>query len=615
MQKANKYISITILLLLAVSVIFSPLVGGVGTAHASTTIKFDQTYVLDDLQNSRIDGVTFSPNNYGYSQEKEPRILSFVEYGYNYDSTKQGNYGLYLYVYNPCGKQIQNKLNTVSIATVYSNGKAVDYEKFTITLLSVSTDKYANLFYKFKVADASKILTRVSVSTSARRYDVAEIELNYGEQTSEAYTVGNYYEYSGFSKGYGADPNADSTLTCMSNMVETLPLKVQSTYYRYNNSVYFQSNLSSVYFGVPNETLNKYGKLQQIKANWFETKTSNQFVMTNVSHYDRLSPFVGVQLKAYNDTIGYEYFAPSQDFRLINYNPKYYWDTYNPLPQIDWLFSSDNGTVSTDEVLSYAKNYTSRFGGDLLIDKYSKALFVEEVDENRQYGWQGDDGKGLVIDADSLVNINGFDTGSNLANWWLSLFYSDLQSEDIKDKEPIYIVKDTDIVGDNATIANRLLINENDVDDLKAAYRQNLLENKKTVLFRFALTDYRAYPLRARQGTLLSLPGDEVGYITQQTAFLDFDIIWLKFVKENVETVIPTVSKPIDVFSGLTKPLEPDFEFWGAGKDIWRIIKIILAVLAGIVLIVVVCWIVRIIVKPIKAIDKTVKATKKNNKK
>ena len=55
----------------------------------------------------------------------------------------------------------------------------------------------------------------------------------------------------------------------------------------------------------------------------------------------------------------------------------------------------------------------------------------------------------------------------------------------------------------------------------------------------------------------------DAGYVvTTQTAFLDFDIIWLKFVKENVETVIPTVSSPIDIVSGLTPPETNDPFEW-----------------------------------------------------
>lgn len=55
-------------------------------------------------------------------------------------------------------------------------------------------------------------------------------------------------------------------------------------------------------------------------------------------------------------------------------------------------------------------------------------------------------------------------------------------------------------------------------------------------------------------------------------------------------------------------------EIAGGLKDFWGWLLVLVAVLAGIVVIVVICWVIRIIVKPIKAIDKTVKAVKKKNK-
>ena len=242
---------------------------GISTAFAATETAFDNTYVLDDLNESNIAGEQFNLVNYGYSKERQAQVLTFAEYGFNYDIDKQNYYGLYVYVYNPSGQVIGKERNKITIATVYENDKAVDYAPFELILLSVSDGDYANLFYKFKVADVSRSLTRVSVNTNLRRYDVGEIELNFGEDNNKAFNVGNYYEYSGFAKGCGVDATADSTLTCKSDRIETLPLKVNSSYYLYNNGGTKYSNLSSVYFGVPQSTFDKYGKLQQIKSNWY----------------------------------------------------------------------------------------------------------------------------------------------------------------------------------------------------------------------------------------------------------------------------------------------------------------------------------------------------------
>ncbi len=558
-------------------------------AYADTVdTDMDDTPVLEDLKGSYIGGEWFNPDNYPYSQEKACTVLSFAEFGFAADTSKVGDYALYVYVYNPSGKAILNTLlNKISIATAYENGQTVDYEKFSIQVLSTSTDNYANLFWKFKVLNAERIFARVSQNTDLRRYDVAEIELNFGSATSEAFTVGNTYEYSGFAQGYGADPAAASTLSCRCDSIEALQLQVKSTYYRYNNGITTQSNLNSVYFGVPLETLEKYGKLQQIKANWFETHTEPLLVLDDFLLYEALSQHIGVSV--YDAPFSFTdlpsdtghtheriYGGESQQFVWGYAGSMVYEFAFDGTQttshsaweegvndyfrdSIHWLFYSENDYVSSDQVLKYAQDYTARLGGKKLIEKYSEKLFVAEVDDGRQYGWQGADGNGTVIDADSTFNINGFTSGSKFMDWFEKLFRDDLEFDSLKDLSPIYLVQDSDLLGSDETVANRLLIDKNDVDAFKSAYNKNKIEGKKTVLFRFALTDYNAYNLIAkRQGMPGNTFQDGVGYVARQTCFLDFDIIWLKFVKENQETVIPVVSSPIDVFSGLTPPLSND---------------------------------------------------------
>lgn len=556
-----------------------------GTLAFAEAVNMDNTSVLDDLKGSKIAGEMFYPDNFGYAQDKSPAVLSFAEYGFATDTSDMGDYALYVYLYNPSGKAIRNTLlNKISIATVYENGNATDYDKFVLDLLSVSTNKYANLFYKFKVLNVERIYSRVSQNTSLRRYDISEIEINYGGYTSEAYTVGNSYEYSGFAQGYGADAAAESSLTCTCDAIETLQLDVKNTYYRYNNGVNTQSNLNSVYFGVPSETLQKYGKLQQIKANWFETRTEQMLVMNNFSLYDALIQHAGVSIRnepfslsdlpsdtKYVKLYGGNVHTYRWGFSSTDYVYEFAFNGSDTSLHSDWeigdndfyrdclywLFYSENNYVSSDSVLKYAQNYTSKTRGDLLIDKYAKELFVAEVDDGRQYGWQGNDGNGLVVDADSTFDINGFTTGSKFFDWFESLFHNNLEFDALNNVVPIYIVNDSDLLGSNEDVAKRLLVDVNDIDSFKTIYNQNKVEGKKTVLFRFALTDYDVYDLRGRKSEWFGGAGvdDYVGYVAQQTCFLDFDIIWLKFVKENQETVIPVVSSPIDVFSGLTPPL------------------------------------------------------------
>lgn len=588
------------LALVLISILLTISLGcGMPTAFADTANNLDTTDVLADLKSSVIDGIEFNASNYGYSNVKEPRVLAFAEFGFCYDSNKQADYSIYIYVYNPGGQAIGLERNAISIATVYENGGAVDYEKFALKLLSVSDGSYDRLFYKFKVVDVSKLLARITENTSLRRYDVGEIELNFGDTTSKAFNVSNYYEYSGFAKGYGADLNAESTLICKSDSLEALRLNVNSTYYRYNNGVTSQDNLSSVYFGVPTKTLETYGKLQQIKANWYEVHTSGyQLLIDNRSLYDELqaaseakrSPnlskfdYTGLVVKWSSGTTiaGYGEFAkPVGGITGTGY--------VGPL-DFDWLFYSKTNQVSADTVLQYAKDYTAKNGGELILDKYSKVLFNTSADNGRQAGWQGTDGTGITIDIDSKFDINGFTMSDKFLDWWTKLFYKDLETNPIMNVEPIKIVEDRDIVGSAAEIAERLLITENDVATFVSEYKANKIAGKTTVLFRFALTNYNAFDLFAEKYNSVfgTLKQDKIGYAASQTAFLDFDIIWLKFVKEGVETVIPIVSSPTDIISGLTPPLEADPFAWL--KNLWEWLKenwwVIVVGVVGILLIV-----------------------------
>lgn len=533
---------------------------GISTAFAATETAFDNTYVLDDLNESNIAGEQFNLVNYGYSKERQAQVLTFAEYSFNYDIDKQNYYGLYVYVYNPSGQVIGKERNKITIATVYENDKAVDYAPFELILLSVSDGDYANLFYKFKVADVSRILTRVSVNTNLRRYDVGEIELNFGEDNNKAFNVGNYYEYSGFAKGCGVDATADSTLTCKSDRIETLPLKVNSSYYLYNNGGTKYSNLSSVYFGVPQSTFDKYGKLQQIKANWYETQTEEMIVCKDKSLYDALKPYVGEYIDRYTDSLKYEiiqYPMMSDNYGVWGYNVKQH-TVYKYLDTLKWLFYSNDGKITAEQVIEQAKEYTDIVCTDnLLLGKYANLLFTGEVDDGRQAGWQGIDGNGIVIDADSTFDINGFDCDNAFVSAWLKLLYKGIEDNPITDIKPIDMVKDSDIQGTTETIAKHLMIAEDDVSNFIQTYNANKLQGKQTVIFRFAVTDYITNDTMVFDRTKpLQLTSQRLGkaYMTKQTVFLDFDIIWLKFIKESVETVIPTVSNPIDIISGLNPP-------------------------------------------------------------
>src|SRR5699024_9599028 len=106
---------------------------------------------------SSVGGEPFDLNDYPFDESKDIQVINFVEYCYSYKANMRGNYGLYVYVYNPKGLNLStnSKSNKIQMAVSYDeDGNPNDYAKFDLQFLSKSEESnYKNLFYKFKVID------------------------------------------------------------------------------------------------------------------------------------------------------------------------------------------------------------------------------------------------------------------------------------------------------------------------------------------------------------------------------------------------------------------------------------------------------------------------------
>lgn len=175
-------------------------------------------------------------------------------------------------------------------------------------------------------------------------------------------------------------------------------------------------------------------------------------------------------------------------------------------------------------------------------------------------------------------------------------------------------MKEADLLGTNAQVAERLFVNANDVDDLKQYYRNSKTEDKVVVLFRFATSDYYSSGvdiMELRKGFLgADKHTKNQAYRAWESVFLDFDIIQLTFNKDGVYKVIPVVSSPIDIIDGITPPVQ-------LGDDTWKLIlAIILLLLLVMILWPILPFIIRVLIwivcLPFKAIAAIVKACKKS---
>lgn len=584
---------------------------------AGTPLSFDSTDVLDDLTSSTDSGQAFDLKDYPYDESKQAQIINFVEYCYSYKANMRNNYGLYVYIYNPQGLNFSttSKSNKIQMAVKYdADGNPSDYAKFDLQFLSKSEESnYKNLFYKFKVVDKAidgKTFAQ-RVNSNERRYDVSGIELmTYGANNATDYPVNGTYIFTGYAAGYGPDANAKSTLASKVEYLETVSLDVKHTFYRTKTSVKgagYQNQLDTVYFAVPQRFFDTYGKLQRIKAEWYEYKTNDIVVTSHQDFYDKAYPYLGIQtgefdqfgMTKYNKDIYYSLGQNAGDAGGGMNMAKWGWNLgsgflHVPTPALYYLFKVGNiseydpyadvvsiGGVESNALYGYIRNYDKSFNkGTLPIKEgtISADLFADDIDDYRkldtEYGKIQNGYSYYDFDADvDLQKLTSWQEGNpsfwdNWINWGLwDAMFGKIPEEESRTVSPIYTLKDGDLSGTDAEIAERLLINANDVNALKTYHTSAKNDDCVTVLFRFAASDYYSAAVDIMELGKGFLGSDKYtegqAYRAYESVFLDFDIIQLTFNKDGVYKVIPAVSSPIDVVNAITPPVQmPDDTPW-----------------------------------------------------
>lgn len=642
-------------LLLIISAISFTSVGNFAFAANS---NFENIDVMDDLKNA------VDIDKYPADAKGKLGILNFVEYCYAYEYMYRGNYSLYVYIYNPAliNVNLNSGQNKIQMATKFNaDGKPVDYEKFDIKFCSASDDKR---FIKYKIidhvaADGTTFAKRISPD-APRNYYITGVELlTQNDYNATEYNCGGNYVFTGFAESLGKDKNAESTLNCTVNEIETLDLDAHHTTYRTNVSAAGKGHynqISTVYFSVPQSVIDYYGFLYSIKAEWWEYKTQKMIVTSNNDFYNKFLPYTKKDVGGdYNANIPFRLWygwnevthsGPPSDIRTT-YDWSYNIDNFAKsgfmwsercqskemstiLPYIFYSEGSIDfdkvfnflatvkvaGDVKSNVVSDYIYNYKNNLKNgyiDCNGRQISSDLFVDYLDDEREKkGYKkGYNAKEVVFNEE--LNLTSY---SDNHNWWNSLWdfgfswpwnYKETYPE-YNGYMPIQAITSDDLLSTNAEVAKNLLVNENDVSDLRKYCKKEEANDNVVYLFRFANTDYFAHECgHSNYKNTDEGVGEEDAdtYIAQQTIFLDYDTIWLKFSKDGVYHVIPAVSSPIDVIGPLQPPQHTKI-------DIWRLIKfIIIAVLIILAIIIFwpviwagIKWIVTLPVKIINAIKK-----------
>lgn len=635
---------------------FSP-VGAVRCYAAeaeSTENNFDHTSVNADLADMDLSGFV-------YDTAGSIEFITLAEYCYSANALNFGNYALYVYIYNPARLPISERqdANSVEMAVGYDEeGKPDDYANIPLKLCGISMGELSKLIYKFRVMDDGTLLRNArtqETDNGYRRYDIAGVQLwETGKDNAVDYGVGGTYKFTGYAKGYGTDGNAESNLLCTVEELETVELDVKHTFYRTLTSskgAGYQNQLDTVYFAVPQRFFDTYGKLQRIKAEWYEYKTKDIVVTSNQDFYDKAYPWIGRQtgdfdefgMTEHNEEIHYALGQNAGDGGGGLMIAKWGWNLgsgylHVPAPALYYLFKVNNieeydpyadivsiGGVESNALYEYIKNYNKSFDNGTLPIKdgtISADLFAEDIDDYRKmdtefgkiqqgYSYYDFDAD---VDLQKLTSWQETDPSfwENWINWGLwDTIFGGIPEEQSKTVSPIYIVQESDLDGSDNEVADRLLINANDVQALRDYFRDATTvsgtddEEKQVVLFRFATTDYYSAAVDIMELRTI-IPDKHISgqaYRAWESVFFDFDIIQLTFNRDGKYTVIPAVASPIDIVNDITPPVQmPDDTPWWV-----KLLSIILII----VLVVLVVKLVIVIVKKCKQNRQVKKAVEK----
>ena len=623
--------------------------GGFAPAVRAEEISYEQTDVLEDLSGAVIGGKPFDVRDYPFDERGKPQIVAFAEYGYSFYADNQGDYGLYVYVYNPQGQAIDTATDRNKISLAY--GGRENWTKYNLEFLDYSSEAgYEGLFYKFKVSltedEKSDILGRVA--QNARVYEISGMELSVGNIVTD-YTVAMRYTYSGYALGYGSALVTESTLACMADGFEKyLNLDVHPTYYRpegtNGENDYTQDSLHSVYFAVPREVVEEYGGLSAVHATWLDAVLAPVLVTGNKDAYDAILPYLGQDIGQNTDALEYAYvgdaeFGATGGFGetgwggVYGYNFPEAWmglggdgvinSTDRVISVLYWLFYAGEGENSADEYALSSEvieeklvELTEQYGGELVNNRYSRVLFDSVAEEFTE----------LNIPAELEYDLRNEVLGSS---WWDKLWgITHDESAAFDGIKAIYEVQDGDfVIRDNVLdteeTADNLYIAPEDVEAFKEFYDENKADSV-VYLFRYQVSDYIS-----AEASLFE-PDDFIGnswsrtdtnaYFMQETVNLDFDIIDLTFTKDNVDTVIPVVSDPINNIPDGTPPVytETDDDFdWKTllGIILGAILFIVFLPLIATLVPYLVKGIVWILLLPVKGIAAIIDSLKKRRNK
>lgn len=545
-----------------------------GVSAAEVTLE-------DEIKNTVIGGKLFDESDYPAKTGAAAKIFAFSEVGYTY-SGDFSKFGMYVYVYNPSQKTVKESGNHQALMAVKFDeaGNALEWEEFSMNFVEKTDD---DLFLKFKIVDhkssvdGKKIVTRVK--RDARRYSVAEIEVHYEGMTKATnVTVGQSYVFTGFS--------ADNSLRLETWDFEILALRdddIHHTFFRTETSTKgdgHRNQLDSVYFAVPNDS---YDNISAFSASWNEQKLAPFIVCNNKEIVESLTEYIGVDITKQSKPIygfyDYENVMGVTTIYPIAYNAKPLVTPVKRLTTLSYIYYQSS--IDIGEVVIDAETLISL----IQENDYASYMFSDTVDDKRKKGRNDidislKDGKDYY-DLDNRDSQTWWDRFFNFTLWGLDA------QESFYDIPPIYKVTAADmLIIDEEKFAERLFVDVNDVDEIRAAYNAAVINNESLWLFRFAATDYYAHDISFWSKNGFSTSAEGMWF--EQTVFLDFNLIQITYEKDGIECVVPVSMVKQDYVGDGAAPNTdgPSLDNVINDPDFWDLFQKVLSILFVFVLVV-----------------------------
>ncbi|MBQ7294265.1 MAG: hypothetical protein IJW79_11065, partial [Clostridia bacterium] len=567
---------------------------------------------------------------------------------------------IYFYFYNPSEKEIKDSdYNKVLMANMFdSNYNPTGYTKVNLKLISASDD---NRFIKFCLSPVST--PKYITYNGGRHYFISGVEMeSYSEKLGNNvvdYHVGYCFTF----VGTGANT------TCIKSKTTTLDIKVHQTSYLTGDSAKkiaandkgnYSNQINSVYFSLPKEYEEQFGKLSSISYEYYHYRTKPILLVSDESVYNTLIKDVGKKkgngnfgyslsnvvhtekgvTTAYPDYVYFGHFFGDKytDRNSVRYRYDYYPDIGKYQDYFTSVFLVDsisknkillNSEVIQDYFKKYnASNYSGKTVGS---KKYSADLF----DLSKSGGYSGI----ITKTSEEVFSMESFADSENnnffrqvyyfLSNKFGYIFESEKYDNTIENAKYIEEVTNEKLSGNETEISNLLLVSNADVSGLKSFYNDAENNNEVVYLLRYGLSDSYYN---------LMLAGDVNNkscsvLFVQQDVYLDFDIIQFTFGNEENITVIPVVSTSTDGFTDVenTTPdhnVGPVVEFghfiidvasgigsglkflWSGVDFLFSIFDFLLKYGGWIIGFVLVFWLISFVVKPIGKLKNEIEKNK-----